>query len=195
MPDKRMHATRDTPPVIYLDGAGRRVMPGVRLLLGGKAMKMKSGNRLSILLTLSLAALLTNVSAGGAKDVQLTDGDKAAIVRDILMNANLLERGLRLGEVKGEIYLSTENISPQIVPKLSGVKFISLDPKGKDDWPKAGYSLFEFSDFKVRGSKVVVSLTDSWSYDPGQYRKVTYEYRKASGKWRGRAMLVSVSRR
>ena len=156
---------------------------------------MKNGNRLSILLVLSFAALLTNVSAGGVNDIQLTDRDKAAIVRDMLMNANLSERGLRLGEVRGEIYLSLENISPHIVPKLGGVKFISLDPKERDAWPKAGYSLFEFSDFKVRGSKVVVSLTDSWSYDPGQYKKVTYEYRKVSGRWRGREMLVSVSRR
>ena len=170
-------------------------MRGVRLLTCGWATNMKSGNRLSILLMLSLATLLTNGSAGGAKEIQLTDKDKAAIVRDILLNANLLERGLRLGEVKGEIYLSIENISPHVVPQLSGVKFILLDPKEKDKWPKAGYSLFEFSDFKVRGARVVVSLTDSWSYDPGQYTKVTFECRNVSGKWRGKETLVSVSKR
>ena len=28
-PDDGLHTTRDAPPVIYLDGAGGRVMPGV----------------------------------------------------------------------------------------------------------------------------------------------------------------------
>jgi hypothetical protein len=155
---------------------------------------MKSGNRLSILLVLSFTALLINVSAGHGKDLQLTDNDKAFIVRDVLMNENLLERGLRVGEVRGEIYLSTENISPLILPEISGIRFILLDPDEKDKWPKAGYTLFEFSDFKVKGSKVIVSLTKSWSYDRGQYTKVTYKYRKVSGKWRGKEKLVEMSR-
>jgi hypothetical protein len=157
-------------------------------------MNMKSGNRLSILLVLSFTALLINVSAGNGKDLQLMDKDKASIVRDVLMNENLLERGLRVGEVRGEIYLSTENISPLILPEISGVRFILLDPNEKDKRPKAGYTIFEFSDFKVKGSKVLVSLTKSWSYDRGQSTKVTYEYRKLSGKWRGKETSVSMLR-
>jgi hypothetical protein len=155
---------------------------------------MKSGNRLSILLVLSFIALLINVSAGNGKDLQLMDKDKASIVRVVLMNADLLERGLRVGEVRGEIYLSTENISPLILPEISGVRFILLDPDEKDKRPKAGYTIFEFSDFKVKGSKVIVSFTQSWSYNRGHFTKVTYEYRKTSGKWRGKQKLFEISR-
>ena len=145
---------------------------------------MYRGNRfLCGLLCLALAASANN-SYG--KNIQLTDKDKAVIVKSILLRENLLGRGLRVGEVRGIIYLSTENTSPALVPRIRKIRFALLDPNEKAEWPKFGFSLFEFSPFEVEGSKVKISLRDSWSNDPNQFSRTDYEFTKRSGEWVGR---------
>ena len=110
-----------------------------------------------------LAALVSveNGHARTAKHTERADRDKSQIIKSILLQQDLLNRGLRVGEVRGIIYLSTINIAPDLVPKIRDISFVLLNPD-ESNWPKSGFTLFEFSKFELNGSKVTVSLTDTW---------------------------------
>jgi hypothetical protein len=136
--------------------------------------------------------LLVGVSFGIANAqterwVQPTVRSKAQILRSILLSQDLLNRGLRLGEVRGIIYLSTQHIAPEIIPRIRDVRFMLLSPNDESHWPQSGISLFEFSGFVVNGLKVTVSLTVSWFSRSTRhsYVRTTYEFRKSAGKWVG----------
>ena len=53
-------------------------------------------------------------------ELRLTQKDKAQIIKDILIKKNLLERGLRIPEVRGVIYLKpVRNSGPLFIGVLS----------------------------------------------------------------------------
>jgi hypothetical protein len=145
--------------------------------------------------------LLVGVCLGVAnaqteRTIQLTQRDKAEIIKSILLWQDFLNRGLRIGEVRGIVYLSTENIAPEMVPKIRDVRFMLLSPDEQSHWPQWGISLFEFSDFGVKGSKVTLSLTDTWFIKSNRhsYVRITYEFRKPFGKWVGHETNRSMAR-
>jgi hypothetical protein len=127
------------------------------------------------------------------RNIELTDRDKAQILKSILLSQDLLDRGLRLGEVRGIIYLSTDNIAPELVPRIRDIRFMLLSPNNESRWPQSGISLFEFSAFAVNGSKVTVSLTVTWFSRSNRhsYVRTTYEFRKSAGKWVGNETEVT----
>src|SRR5215813_4482629 len=96
-------------------------------------------------------------------EIRLTQKDKAQIIKYILIKKNLLERGLRIPEVREVIYLSLENISPELVPKIPKIQFNLLDPKDRKKWPKQGFTIFRFSAMEIQGNDIKISLTESWS--------------------------------
>ena len=61
---------------------------------------MTTGMKILSVLMISLVALLANVSVCNGKDFQLSDKDKAQIIKSILLDSDFLNRGLRIGERK-----------------------------------------------------------------------------------------------
>ena len=158
---------------------------------------MKTGKKLFSVLILTAGVLLASVNVCNAKDIQLIDKDKAQIVKSILLDIDFLSRGLRIGETKDVVYLSTENISPELMPEIRGVHFILVNPEEVEEKSKNGFGYYAFTDFKVRGSKVLVSFGDTWRNDRGgavSYRTTHYEFRKMSGRWRRKEVSVSIGR-
>ena len=156
---------------------------------------MKTGPKVLSASIVSLAALLAGVSVCNGKGIQLTDKDKAQIIKSILVEIDFLNRGLRVGERKEVVYLSTENISPELVLEIRGVNLVLVNPKEVEERAETGFSYYAFGEFKVKGPKVLVSFGDAWRNDRARaasYRTTHYEYRKVSGRWRGKEVSVSM---
>src|SRR5215470_14504021 len=121
-------------------------------------MGMKARSRIIILgmYLLFQSSLCWPVQA--MAEIQLTQKDKAQIIRDILIKKDLLERGLRITEVRGVIYLSLENISPELVPKIPNIQINLLDPNDREKWPKQGFTIFRFSKMEEQGTGIKVSV-------------------------------------
>jgi hypothetical protein len=154
---------------------------------------MKPGNALLLLIIL----LIAGVTTCHGKDFRLTKNDKAQIIKSILFKADFLKRGLRVGEERDFVYLSTENVSPELVPKLPGVRIILIDEVEIAKKLENGFGHYAFGEFVVKGSKVLVSFAAKWSnshFGSSSYQITHYEYRRKSGKWRGRIASVSLGR-
>ena len=158
---------------------------------------METGMKILSVLIISLFALFPNVSVCNGKDIELTDKDKAQILKSILLEIDFLNRGLRVGERKDVVYLSTANISPELVPEIPGVNFTLLSPEEVEGKSKTGLGYYAFGEFKVKGSKVLVSFGYTWRNDRGRaisYQMTYYEYRKVSGNWKGKDVKTSIGR-
>lgn len=156
---------------------------------------MKTRTMFQSILLMCVVSFAASVSASTGKDIQLTDKDKAQIIKSILSDVDFLNRGLRVGERKEEVYLSTENISPAFLPEIRGVKIVLVSPEEVEERSKTGFGYYSFGEFKVSGSKVLVSFGDTWRNDRGgghSYRSTHYEFRKVAGRWRGKEVSFSV---
>jgi hypothetical protein len=115
-----------------------------------------------------------------ALEEPVTDKDKAAVVKSMLE--------MRLGDYEKEwleeLFLSTENIKPEWVPKIKGVTLKVLKPDGiKEKLNQPKVSCLIFTQFEVNGSKIMVTLESRSS--GGFSNSQTYEYSKQNGKWEG----------
>lgn len=123
----------------------------------------------------------------------ISDSDKAEIVKltleDALVKKKIPDYNMLI-EQRGNIVLSTENIKPDWIPNLSGYKLTLLSPA--EIQRKGDFLYLSFDEFKVKGSCVAVTLTNSWAVGKKSGMGYlsgggfTYEYRKQSGKWIGK---------
>ncbi len=169
-------------------------------------------NRLFILLIMVgfVMPFLSLYTRANEDDITLTNKDRAEIVRDVLTREITRRREeeskyrtLKKGEKTGElqIILSTLNIEPELVPKLTDVKFILMKPDEIETRMKLGgrVQYLALSEFSVEGSKVIVTLLDNnWSRRARAFvssKSSRYEYSQANGKWTGNliksGMLIS----
>lgn len=158
---------------------------------------MKTGMKFLSFLLVLLVAPLAKVSVCEGKDIQLTDKDKAQIIKTILLEIDFLRRGLRVGERKDVVYLSTENISAALVPEIHGINLVLVNPEEVEEKAKNGFAYYAFGEFKVKGSKVLISFGETWRNDRARalsYRTTNYEYRMMSGRWKGKDISVSTGR-
>ncbi len=139
-------------------------------------------------------------------NITLTSEDRAEIMRDVLSReiTRRREEESKYGTLKkGEfqIILSTLNIEPELVPKLTDVKFILMKPSEIEARMKreGRVQYLAFSEFRVEGSKVIVTLlANNWSRRARAFvssQSFSYEYRQTKGKWAGKliksGMLIS----
>lgn len=96
-----------------------------------------------------------------------------------------------------EIILSLENIESDLVPKLPKVKFTVLTKKEIQKKIEStrifgGVRYLAFSEFKVEGSRVIVSVTNTYISKRGRTfihtKSFEYEYQKTEGKWDGKLL-------
>lgn len=130
-------------------------------------------------------------------DLKLTDEDRAEIVSQTLKReiALIKEERSKYERRKGilTLTLSTQNIKPSLVPDIPGVKFILIEPEEIEKRIKEarGISYLAFDKFEVKGSVVMVSLSNVFR-GAGRIRTFIsirtnkYEYRKEDGKWIGK---------
>ena len=171
-------------------GRAPQLKASVRHLMGYRNLNRFFG------MVLLVGVCLVVANAQTERTIQLTQRDKTQIIKSVLLWQDFLDRGLRIGEVRGIVYLSTENIAPELVPRIRDVRFMLLSPDEQSNWPQSGISLFEFSDFVIKGSKVTLSLIDTWFIKSNRhsYVRITYEFRKSSGKWVGHETVRSMAR-
>jgi hypothetical protein len=139
-------------------------------------------------------------------DTTLTSEDRAEITRDVL-NREITRRREEESKFRTskkaefQIILSTLNIKSELVPKLTDVTFLLMTPNDIEaKMAREGrVHYLVFSEFRVEGSKVRVTLLDS-----NQSRRArafvssqsfSYEYSHTNGKWAGKlltsGMLIS----
>jgi hypothetical protein len=130
--------------------------------------------------------------------VRFTERDKQLVVRSVLTKEDLPARHPRADEVKGVVYLSTENLSRSAAPRVRGVKLVLLAPQEIERREATGFGHLAFKEFKVGRRAVRVTLWDVWrnaGRGAGDLRKVTYEYRKVRSRWVGRRVAETFSAR
>jgi hypothetical protein len=131
-------------------------------------------------------------------DLKLTDADRAEIVSQMLKReiARIKEERAKYDRRRKGILtltLSTQNITPSLVPNIPGVKFFLIEPVEIETRIKGGLgiSYLVFDAFEVKGPVVTVSLSNA-DRGPGRVRAFIYikqnkyEYRKEDGKWVGK---------
>ena len=138
---------------------------------------------LLVIVTLQLST--SSVAHAGEGGLSLDDRDRALIMESVL------KRELA-GKVK-RCVLSTENIDPRLLPRISGVKIVPLDPDKIQERAKlsGGFKYLAFTKFEVQGTKVVVIVEYTWSGDNTWKGGSTYEYIKTSGRWRWKRTKLS----
>jgi hypothetical protein len=127
--------------------------------------------------------------------IVLTQADKSAVIKSsleiALLNKQIPDYGLL--KDKRNVVLSTENIPPRFVPKVSGVNLILLSPeqiKRKANL-EGDFVFFSFRNIESNGDRISVVLTNTWVKSKNS-RKVYLsgggmflEYRKENDKWVG----------
>ena len=128
---------------------------------------------------------------------EVTESDKMEIIKLTLMTAlveKLIPDHRLLTERSRRIVISTENIKASWIPTLSHYKLIPLERREiqKRADRSRDFLYLAFSEFRVNGSCVAVTLVNSWAVGKNSGMGYlsgggfTYEYRRQSGKWVGK---------
>lgn len=161
--------------------------------------KHYKSKQLCISLLLAGFLLLSPAINAQQKNVLFTDDDMAEIIGQMLTREVTRYKKEKLKYDKPsvgdfEIILSVENIELDLVPKLPKVKFTVLTKKEIQKKIEStrifgGVRYLAFSEFKVEGSRVIVSVTNTYISKRGrtfiESRSFEYEYRKVNGNWEG----------
>lgn len=135
-----------------------------------------------------------------SKKTLLSDKDKAQITRYVLQEFDFLKRHIYKDEKKEVVYLSTKNISPKFVSKVSGINFVLLKPEEIEEKIKNGFGYFVFQ--KLESDRIKTSVCFEYKYLDTGYRNktpgssgspftvngISYEFRKINDKWQGKAI-------
>ncbi len=136
------------------------------------------------------------VDAKNREAIQITNQDKTQIVKSILLDFDYFNNPFRIDD-REVIHLSTKNIPSNFVSKFFRITFVLLNPQEIEEKVKTGFRYYAFEEFKVVGSRVLISFShiyrDSgfqtrWGSagSPNSTNGILYEYRKFSGNWYGR---------
>ncbi len=128
-------------------------------------------------------------------NISLTDEDKAEIARQMLKLLGEKHSDLFMKEqLKSKVILSTENIKSGWLTSEDRQKFNLLKPSEIQYLAdtKGDFLHLKFSNFKVKGNCVEISLDNIWAV--GKKSQVlylsgggnTYEFRKVGGRWIGK---------
>ena len=131
---------------------------------------------------------------------QLPDRDKAQLVKTVLIEFDFLNRHIYKDEQKEIVYISTKNISPKYVPKISEIKFVLLNEREIEEKTKNGFGYFVFQ--KIKSDKIKTSVCFEYNYRDENYSKrnpgsssspftingILYEFHKINKKWQGKAL-------
>ena len=132
----------------------------------------------------------------------VNDEDKAHVVRSTLTQAvssklSLLDQKQR----DNGVILSTENIKPEWVKEVAGIRISLMAQKQiRRKADREGDFLFlSFPEIRARGQCIAVTIANTWAV--GRHSRTiylsgggyTYEYRKQSGKWIGKLVNGWVS--
>jgi len=130
---------------------------------------------------------------------EFTDKDRLEIIR------LTLERAVIAAEVpdyhlirdKQNIILSTENITPDLVPQIPGVNFALIDQEQiqRMTHTEKYLSFLSFKEISYRQGKVIVKIVNTnMSRQSGLHAgSLIIEYNKEKGKWIGRVTETTVS--
>lgn len=140
-----------------------------------------------ILLFTTIFALLV-LPAFAQKTKTLTNADKAQIIQAILLDRRLDARYALPDEERLNVYLSTENISRNVVPgKIGETKILLKSPQEIEREKKNRREYFAFGKIETDGAKAVVSFyhyTKASNSEEFNRTVLIYEYRKTAGKWK-----------
>ena len=151
---------------------------------------------------LFVSALFISQAVYAQSSVSLTDADKAQIIEIILRRMLSIPEAERLQmvltppkepaplcenpETEKIAYISAENISESLLPKIPCLKFVLLRPDEIKEKGKEGIYYLRLDKLEVLGQKVEARL--SYSHMKGSYlfkSGIIYEYQKRSGRWEG----------
>ena len=127
---------------------------------------------------------------------KLADKDKAEVIKLALELALVKKEIPDYNQIEKQkhILLSTENIKPELVPKIEGIELVLLNPEELEKRAgKAGGVIFyfRFVMFEMKDSKILVHLDNIPMYAENFTERFlvgggfTVEFEKKSGKWVG----------
>jgi hypothetical protein len=99
-----------------------------------------------------------------------------------------LENDVALNESKNNVNLSKKNLPKDLkILKIKGLEFQLFTLEEIEEKSKDGFGYYVFEEFRIKGSKIIISFENYWRYDSvlmGMSGRTDYEYRKVSGKWK-----------
>jgi hypothetical protein len=118
----------------------------------------------------------------------LSARDKAQIVKSILLDYEFFDLE-RDADGRMVIPLSSQNISPKLLPKLKAYKVDLFSPSEIKERTKTGFRYLAFGKFKSKRSIISVTFGDYFFNTSAQTQYsngLGYEFRKVKGKWIGK---------
>lgn len=118
------------------------------------------------------------------RELSLSDEDRTRIVKPNPRRIDPCKNSK--GSIRTE-YILTKNIARSLLPKISCINFVLLGPEEIEAKSQEGIQYLSFDRFEVKGSMVEIHLATV--YTRGRFSTLTgviYEYRKVSGRWRGK---------
>lgn len=158
-----------------------------------KPVEIKSGELSES--TVKVTLMLEGCSGDEQPNISLTDEDRAEIVRQMLVLLGEKHSNLLMSEqLKSKLILSTENIEPGWLTAENRQKFNLLKQSEIQSLAdtKSDFPYLKFSNFKVKGNCVEISLDNIWAVGKNSQTAYlsggghTYEFRKVEGRWFGK---------
>ena len=147
---------------------------------------MKLNVKNQIIIIFSLALFLFSALVVVTQTKQLAENDKAQIVSTILTKQKFKDP--EYPNAGDTVYLLAEGISFELLPQITGVKFVPITEKQIDEMKKTGVEYYSFSEFEVKGKTIEVTFSRTYIhyavYSNGN--STAYECRKVSGRWKVR---------
>jgi len=156
-------------------------------------MLLENMLRLSILLTLSFVA---QSGINRAEDrVILTKQDRAAIIQAVMELKLKSDGPLKFSEY---LVISTENMSPSLLPKIPGFQFKLMRPaeirmreKHAKPADRIRYLIMdELKDWNGRALNFDLAIIENCGGLPCHSHVYKYSFRKVDNKWQGERYLI-----
>jgi hypothetical protein len=127
---------------------------------------------------------------------EFTDKDRVEIIRLTLERA-LIEAEIpdyHLISDKQNINLSTENITPELVPQIPGINLVLVNQQQIQGMSEEYLSFLSFKEISYRQGKAIVKIVNTTISRGGGFAgSLIIEYNKEKSKWVGRVVESSVS--
>jgi hypothetical protein len=146
--------------------------------------------RFAVLLTVSL---FTQSVVNGAEDrIVLTNQDRAAIIQAVMELKLKSEGPLKFSEY---LIISTDNMSPLLLPKIPGFRFRLMRPaeirRQQKNAARFRYLIMdELKDWNGRALEFDLGIIERCGGLPCHSHVYEYSFHKVDNKWQGKIFMV-----
>ena len=127
-------------------------------------------------------------------ETTLSEADKKQIVIEILKKENLRDSEERDKNKQSKIYILNDYFPVKQIPEIKGIEILFIKQEEIEAKKKSEIVYYEFRDFKVDETKVVLPIIwNKRDSSSGHSAVIEYECQKLSDKWNVEGKVVGVA--